>query len=328
MSLENTVEDLIQQVRDVTDEDNTSDVKDEFIIRMLNRAQQDLISEITRKYNPHFMKETYLTSSDFTTDSNGITRVATLPSQGFGYRINYVEAKVGDTWYSVSQVPHGHTLPFDTTNAASLPVVYAIQGNKLYVYPDTSQLTQLRIRYQFRAPKLNSTQGRVTAYSSANGTITLDSLGSSLSTSVDDLSAFINIIDSQTGVIKGTCQVSGINTSTKKLTVKSASLSRSTVYGYTVSTSLPSDIALDDYVCLASGTCVPYLSMDLSNYHVELASFHVKRALGTVDGADFSERDRIIDRVQKMWSGRENTMKIKRTRRGNMPNWTFFFRGS
>lgn len=328
MSLENTVEDLVQQVRDVTDEDNTSDVSDAFIIRMLNRAQQDLVSEITRKYNPQFMKETYLTASDFSADSNSITRVATLPSQGFGFRINYVEAKIGDTWYTVSQVPHNFTVPYDTTNAASLPVVYAIQGNKLYVYPDASQLTQMRIRYQFRAPKLNKSQGRITAYSSANNTITLDALGSNLSTSVDDLSAFVNIIDSQTGVVKATLQVSGINTTTKVLTLKSSSLSRANVYGYTVGTALPSDISLDDYVCLASGTCVPYLSMDLSNYHVELAAFHVKRALGTVDGADYSERDRIIDRIQKMWSGREYTMKIKRTRRGNLPNWTFFFRGS
>ena len=327
MSLENTAEDLIQQVRDVCDEDNTSDVSNAFLLRMLNRAQQDLVSEISRKYNPHFMQEVYLAPSAFVADGTGNVRKMPLPKQGFGFQINSVEVQIGQSWFVIKQVPHKHTLPFDGQNVAALPVVYSIQGGDLFLFPDASTVTQVRLRYQFRAPKLTTTQGRITAYDASAFTITVDSLGTDLSTSVDTLAAFVNIIDSQTGVVKATLQVSGINTTTKTLTIKTTSLSRSIVFGYTVDSALPASIALDDYVCLASGTCVPYLSMDLSNYHVELAAFHTKRALGTTDGADYSERDRVIDRIQKMWSGRDYTLKINRTRRGQLPNWQYFFRG-
>lgn len=322
-----TVEDLIQQVRDVTDEDNVSDISPEFILRMLNRAQQDLVSELTRKYNAHFMGEVILTQSDFKADAAGNARVADIPLKTFGYRINNVDARIGNAWTPVRQVPFSYTLALDTNSGSSVPVVYAVQGNKIFVYPDIDQLTELRIRYQIRPPKLVEKQGRVTAISS--NYVVLDDIGDGISSSVDDLSAFVNFIDANTGIVKGTAQVVGLNQTTNKVIIQTAaeSLSRTTVFGSSVSAALPADLALDDYICLASGTCVPYLASDLTNYHVELAAFHVKRALGTVGNADFSERDRVIERISKMWSGRENSMKINRTRYP-MYSWQSWFRGS
>ena len=322
------VEDLIQQVRDVTDEDNVNDISDDFIIRALNRAQQDLVSEITRKYNPQFMQEVLLTQSDFKQDIQGKARVATLPVRSFAYRVNNVDARVGDTWVPVRQVPFSYTLSLDTNSGTSLPVVYSMQGNKIYVYPNIDQVTQLRIRYQVRPPKLVATQGRVTEI--GENYVIVDDIGTGLSSSVDDLSAFINFVDAGTGLIKGTAQVVGLNDASNRVTIQvsSPNLSRTTVFGFAVSAAVPSDLALDDYVCLASGTCIPYLASDLSNYHVELASFHVKRALGTVGQADFSERDRVIERISKLWSGRENTMKINKTRNYPLYSWQSWFRGS
>jgi len=322
------VEDLIQQVRDVTDEDNVNDISDDFIIRALNRAQQDLVSEITRKYNPQFMQEVLLTQSDFKQDIQGKARVATLPVRSFAYRVNNVDARVGDTWVPVRQVPFSYTLSLDTNSGTSLPVVYSMQGNKIYVYPNIDQVTQLRIRYQVRPPKLVATQGRVTEI--GENYVIVDDIGTGLSSSVDDLSAFINFVDAGTGLIKGTAQVVGLNDASNRVTIQVSSphLSRTTVFGFAVSAAVPSDLALDDYVCLASGTCIPYLASDLSNYHVELASFHVKRALGTVGQADFSERDRVIERISKLWSGRENTMKINKTRNYPLYSWQSWFRGS
>ena len=326
MSLENTTEDLIQQVRDITDEDNTNDISPELIIRMLNRSQQALVTELVRKYTPHFMNELYYTASDFTTDDQGRLRVLQLPKQSFAFRVLNVDAKIGTGWYAVRQSPAITTIGLDFNNQASLPVVYRIQGDKLYLYPDASAITNLRIRFSFRAPKLVPTQGRITNFSSDTSTIVLDAVGSGLSTSVDTLAAFINVIDHLTGRIKATLQVSGINTTTKTLTIKTTSLSRSTVFGYTVGTALPTDIALDDYVCLASGTCVPFLSMDLTNYHVEIAGFFVKRALGTVDTADFSERDKVMEAASSFWTGRDYSLRIRRKRKLTHP--FLFFRGS
>lgn len=318
------VEDLIQQVRDVTDEDNEEDVSPEFIIRMLNRAQQDLVSEITRKYSPHFKSEVVLTSSDFSSDGTGKARVATLPPQAFAFRISSVDASISDAWLPVRQVPFNYTLALDSSTGSSLPTIYSIQRNKIYVYPGADAGVKVRIRYQMRPPKLVATEGRVVKI--IGNTISLDADVVNLTQEDTSLNNFINIIDASTGAIKATLQIQSV--SGKDITIKNTGLTRDVVFGYPVSTSMPEDIALDDYVTHASGTCIPYLASDLTNYHVELAAFHVKRALGTVDTPDFQERDRVIERISKMWSGRENTMKINRTRRYPLFHWSTFFRGS
>lgn len=323
-----TVADLIQQVRDVTDEDNPEDVSNDFIVRMLNRAQQDLISEITRKYNPQFMQEVFLTPANFEADGSGRKRVATLPPASFAFRINSVDAKIGDAWTPVRQVPFSHTLALDTSTGTSVPVIYSIQRNKIYVYPNVDSLVQIRIRYQLRPPKLVESQGRVIAFT--ENTIDLEDYAGDLTSVNTELKNYLNVIDQFTGVVKATLKVSGVtgNVVSISTTVPTEGQVRSSVFGNTISYEMPADIELDDYVTLASGTCVPYLSQDLTNYHVELAAFHTKRALGTVDVADFQERDRIIERISKLWAGRENVSKINRTRTFPLYSWQSFFRGS
>ena len=322
-----TVKDLIQQVRDVTDEDNVEDISDAFIIRMLNRAQQDLVSEITRKYNPQFMNEVVLTAKDFTADSSGVARVADLSkhAQSVAFKINSVDSRIGDAWTPVRQVPFSHTLSLDTQTGTSLPVIYSTQGNRLYVYPNVDTLVQLRIRYQMRPPKLTNIIGRVESWDTASSTITLDDASGLQGTSIENLSNFVNIIDPSTGQIKATFQTSDPGTSD---TIKIVISTRGSVFGRGITNTPLDDISQDDLICSAEGTCVPYLVSDLTNYHVEIASFHVKRALGTVDTPDFQERDRVIERISKLWSGRENTMKINRTRSFPLYSWQSFFRGS
>ena len=320
------VEDLIQQVRDVTDEDNAEDVSDAFIIRMLNRAQQDLVSEITRKYNPQFMNEVVLTAKDFAADSSGVARVADLSKymSSVAFKINSVDSRIGDAWTPVRQVPFSHTLALDTKTGTSLPVIYSMQGSRIYVYPNVDTLVQLRIRYQMRPPKLVATEGRIVEWTA--NTITLNKAPSSISELEDDLLNYINIIDQFTGQIKVTLQVNEI-LNEKEITIKTTDV-RDTIFGLPVSAAIPEDISSEDLICHAAGTCIPFLVSDLTNYHVEIAAFHVKRALGTVDTPDFQERDRVIERVSKLWSGRENTMKINRTRSFPLYSWQSFFRGS
>jgi len=322
-----TVEDLIQQVRDLTDEDNTEDISDAFIVRMLNRAQQDLVSEITRKYNSHFMSEVILSASDFSADSSGVSRVADLSKymSSVAFKINSIDSKIGDAWTPVRQVPFSHTLALDTKTGTSLPVVYSLQGNKLFVYPNVDTLVKLRVRYQLRPPKLTRVVGRITdiiapTLFKISDSSMLQDIGN------EDLSNFINIVDPFTGNIKSTHQIS-LAADNETVSIVSSNMYRDKVFGRTVDAEMV-DVSDDDLVCFAHGTCVPYLVSDLTNYHVEIAAFHVKRALGTVDNPDFQERDRIIERVSKVWAGRENTMKINRTRNYPLYSWQSFFRGS
>lgn len=324
-----TVEDLIQQVRDVTDEDNAEDVSDAFIIRMLNRAQQDLVSEITRKYNPQFMNEVVLTSSNFAADSSGVARVADLSKymSSVAFKINSVDSRIGDAWTPVRQVPFSHTLALDTKTGTSLPVIYSMQGSRLYVYPNVDTLVQLRIRYQMRPPKLVATEARVVGWDTEFTNIKLSNSLANADTVDASLNNYVNIICKLTGRVKATMQVVTIGETTSFKTSPDED-TRSSVFGNPISYSLPEDIDYDDLVCHAAGTCIPFLMSDLTNYHVEIAAFHVKRALGTVDTPDFQERDRVIERVSKLWSGRENTMKINRTRSFPLYSWQSFFRGS
>lgn len=327
MALDNTVEELIAQVRDITDEDNTTDISDELVLRMLNRSQQELIRLVTRRFNNQFMREVIYSNSDLGTDANLQARVLEIPDQAFGFAVNSVDTKIGDSWFPVSQVPFSYTLGLDNTVSTGYPLSYAVLGNKIYLFPIPDALTSIRVRYQFRAPKLVKSQGRITAFDVGANTITVDSLGSGLSTSVDDLSAFVNVVDHLTGEIKATLQVSGVTSGTKKLTIKTTGLDRSEVFGYAVADAIPANISLDDYVCLADGTCVPYLSHDLTNFLVDFAGFDVKRKLGILDQGDYASKERIEKAIGAMHFGRQNTKKIQRKYRTSNFSWQPWFRG-
>jgi hypothetical protein len=320
--LDNTVEELMERVRDITDESNTTDISDALVLRMLNRAQQELVRILSRRNNSYFKREVIYTSSDLKADANSATRVLDIPSQAFGFAVNSVDVKTGSAWLPVQQVPFNYTLGLDNASSSSLPCMYAILGNKLYLYNSPDSSVSIRVRYQFRAPKLVKSQGRiVTLTDVSSNQIELDSLGSSLSTDVDSLAAFVNIVDHLTGEIKATMQVSdGVSSSDKVLTMAS-SADRSIVFGYTVTGTMPTTVALDDLVCTADGTCVPYLSHDLTNFLVDIAGFYVKRKLGTVEQADFADRDEIIKAVKGMNFGRQQTKKIKRSDPMGRQNW-------
>ena len=134
-SLDNTTEELIQRVRDLCDEDNTTDVSDELILRMLNRAQQELVRILVKYYKEHYMREVIYSSSSLTTDANSQSRVLTIPSQAYGFAVNFVDAKLGSSWFPVQQVPYSYTLGLDNNSSTGMPLSYALKGNKIYLYP-------------------------------------------------------------------------------------------------------------------------------------------------------------------------------------------------
>lgn len=327
-SLDNTADELIQRVRDIVDEDNTTDISDALILRMLNRAQQELVRILTKRYKNHYMREVVYSTSDMTTDASSATRVLEVPNQAYGFAVNYIDAKIGSSWFPVQQVPFPYTLGLDNNQSSGLPLSYALKGNYVYLFPAPHSGTEVRIRYQFRAPKIVASQGRITAFDLSTETMTLDSLGSDLTTSVTNLWAFLNIIDHLTGEIKGTVQISGITTTTKVLQVKTSSLDRSSVFGYTVRSDLPADISKDDLVCTADGTAIPLLAHDMTNFLVDIAGFYTKRKLGTVDQADFADRDAIIKAIESTQFGRQYTKKIHQTDSSDLFSWHPFFMGS
>lgn len=307
----NNIESLEQQVRDITDELNTKDITPALIHRMLTRAQQDLVRMMMRRYKTTYLQEQFLTATDMLPSENGAPgRIADLPLLNFCGAVSDVAVSQGQSWYRVSPQSMAANVPNDYISAGSMPMTYSLMGSKLYVYPGLGAGYRLRVRYQFRPLPFVPTLGRIVEFDAENGVLTAVDLSDTLSTDVNSLSGFINVIDPITGVIKATVQLAGIDQDSGELQIKTSDPGRERVFGLAVATALPVTLAQDDVICHASGSCVPYLAADLTNYLVELAAFMVNRAMGVIGQQDYSERDRIIADVGKMWSGRENATMI------------------
>lgn len=301
------VDELIQEVRRLSDEDNTSDIGDADIIASLNRAQQKLVRMAVRKYEPMFMGE--VSSSSFS------GRELTIPELAIASTISTVDVIEGNNTYRVMIAPIRTLTELENTATTSRPSHYAIKGTKILLYPTPSAGTIIRVRYQVRPPNLVISQGRITTIDDANTTIYVDSLGDDLTTSIANLKAFVNIVDSTTGLVKGTLQVSNITTAQNKIAFKTSSLDRTTVFGSTVDSALPTDIALDDYICLAEGTCVPTLSIDFTDFLVQYSVVETLNRLGIPAQEAYARLKELQDDVDSMWTGRPKSKQIKQANR-------------
>jgi hypothetical protein len=298
------VDDMVVAVRQLADEDNTEDVTNSELLSSLNRAQQQLVRIAIKKYEPMFMREA--TISTF----NG--REATIPEQAFAVNVDSVDVVENNSrYYRVYPAPIRHMTELETSGTSSIPRHYSVRGDKLLLYPAPSSGVQIRVRYQIRPPKLVLTQGRITNIDDlSSGILYVNSLGSDLTTSIDSLKAFVNIIDGTTGLVKGTVQISAIDTDEKKITIKTASLDRSTVFGQTVSTSISTDTTLDDYITIADGTCIPTLVKDYSDYLIQFSVVETLNRLGVPSPEATARLRDLTTDVETMWSGRPSMSKV------------------
>lgn len=297
------VNDLIAEVRLASDEENSEDISDADILKFLNKGQQKLVRIATRHYEPMFMREA--TISSFSGNE------ATIPEQAFGLHIDSVDAVRNNRKYRVYPAPIRHTVDLESTGNTDTPTHYAIRGNKILLYPTPSSSTSLRVRYQIRPPLLVKQQGRITNIdNTSSGYINVNDIGSDLTTSIDSLQAFVNIVDGTTGLVKGTVQVSALDETSNKITIKTSSLDRSEVFGQTVATSFPTDIGLDDYVTIANGTCIPTLLRDYSDYLIQYATVDVMNKLGVNSQEAYAKLKELEDDVTAMWSGRPSTRRV------------------
>ena len=142
----------------------------------------------------------------------------------------------------------------------------------------------------------------------------VDDLGSALTTDTSDgFNAYVNIIDYNTGDVKGSMQISFINPSTKSVTFKSSGLSRSSVLGRTIATTLPTDIAVDDYLCIVTGTCVPEIPGAYSDYLTQYAVVEIRRRLGEDTTQEYAALKDLELELEKMWVGRESSHRVRKS---------------
>jgi hypothetical protein len=158
--------------------------------------------------------------------------------------------------------------------------------------------------------KLVLPQGRITIVNSASNYVIVDSAGSSLTTESDQFGSYVNIVDGQTGEIKGTAQIQIITEN--KITFRTVP-TRTTVLNRSVSAGLsPISINQDDYLSPIEGTCVPYYGRPVGNFLIQFAVSEIVRKLGGSSDQEEKVLDKFEKQIERTWAGRETQLRIKK----------------
>jgi len=300
------VDDMVDQVRAQTDENNTDDVTSAQILQTLNRAQRHAATLLARRFEEMMWDSTTVTTT-------AGTRTYDIPAAAYAGRIEMIEVATStDVRYKVERINNHKSTQFITTAQTSVPTHYTMMRNQFSLYPTPSGNITIHVHYNKRPENYVLQQGRITSIDTSTGYVLVDALGSSLTTSTTGFGAYVNVIDYNTGNVKRSLQVSAINTTTKQVTFKSASLTRATVLGHTISTTIGSDVAVDDYLCLVTGTCVPEIDEAYTDYIIQRAVVETRRRLGEPTVEDSAALKELEQELLKAWSGREQSHRIRR----------------
>ena len=236
-----SVNDLLDQLRAQLDESNPDNITDAQLLQTLNRAQRAATNIVARKYESLFWSST-------TTTTVGGQQEYDIPTDAFGRRVELVEVVVNGTSYECRRIANQQRTNYDSLTQSAYPQYYTLKKNKIELFPVPSSGVTVRIHYTKRPEQLVVTQGRITAFDSSSNYVIVDTLGDDIAVTTAGFVAYVNVVDYLTGEVKGTVQVAAIDEDLNQVTFKSSGLTRSTVLGRTVSTSLPTDIAVDDYI--------------------------------------------------------------------------------
>lgn len=298
-------DDIVNAIRDQTDESSTSYVTEDDILQSIARGQDYAADILARQYPDPLLDEPIvvpLVMGQFIYD---------FPEGILESRIVGVEATNGSVVYPMQRINHSDLHIYESSGKSMIPYVYAVVGNKYWVKPtpgsSNAMVYSLRlwILKELETPVLQ--QGRITRIDVAAGKIYLDSAGGDLSTESDNLNSYINVADAQTGLIKASFQ---IKTKIDNVLTIKAVPDRTAVYAKTVATTIPTTVEIDDYVCNVRGTCVPYLKKPFVNFVIQFATIEVKRRLGEDVTQELIALKAFEDQVEHSWVGRELTLRV------------------
>jgi hypothetical protein len=235
-----------------------------------------------------------------------------IPEDAFEQRLERIEVNIGGTFVPVRRVSYRDLYQYEAGSAqAAVPTHWAVVGTEYRLAPTPSGAYSLRVWYLQDPPPLVLSQGRITNYSSGSVYVTVDSIGDDVSTELDSLDAFVNIVDGMTGKIKATLQVRSIDGNRVSFRT---SPSQATVFGRTVASALPSSIEKGDFICSASGSCIPVLKKPFSNFLIQYAVAELQRSkLGGPADLEMRVVEKLEEQVERSWVGREQTIRVKRT---------------
>lgn len=304
-----TVENLVEEVRQQLDELNRDSVSTEAdILPTLNRASDFASDILTRKYPEPLLKYTTLdlqagvSEYDIPEDvfEDRILKLETTVPVGTG-RANYIE---------IQRISYRDITNYESAAISSFPLYYCIIGRKIRIVPQPSGSYDARM-WMIRNPeKLVMPQGRVTLINSTQNYIIVDEADGDLTTQSDQLASYVNVVDGQTGEIKGTLQIQSIVDN--KITFRTVP-ARSSVFNRQINTSLQ-DITIqeDDYICAIDGICVPYFGRPTSNFLIQYAVAEITRKLGGAAETEEAILKKFEQQVERTWAGRQQELRVKK----------------
>lgn len=312
-----TVENLVEEIRQQIDEMNRDSVSTEAdILPTLNRASDFASDILTRKYPEPLLQYTTLDlqAGVFEYDipenvfEDRVLKLETMVPVGTG-RANYIE---------IQRISYRDITNYESAAISSFPLYYCIIGRKIRIVPQPSGSYDARMWYIRNPEKLVLPQGRVTLINSAQNYIIVDQADGNLTTQSDQLASYVNVIDGQTGEIRGSLQIQSIVDN--KITFRAVP-TRDTVLNREISkndittgeTALQSiQIQQDDYICAIDGICVPYFGRPTSNFLIQYAVAEITRKLGGNAETEEKILEKFEKQVERTWAGRQQELRVKK----------------
>lgn len=304
-----TVDNMVDEIRNQIDEQNRDSVSIENdVLPTINRAQDYAFDIISRRYPDPILK--YVTLQ-----LNSNDQEYDIPEDAFEDRVEKIEISIPNgaalpTFREVQRISYRDISNYESSSRSNIPQYYCIIGRKIRFVSTPTGTYNARLWYIRTPDQLVQNQGRITVINSASNYVIVDQAGSLLSTEVDQLDSYVNVIDGQTGEIKGTLQIQVL--AENKVTFRTTPL-RTSVLNRTVTGSLSSvDVVLDDYLAPIEGTCVPYFSRPTTNFIIQYAVSEISRKLGSQAELEEQILQKFERQLESSWVGREVTLRVKK----------------
>lgn len=309
-----TVRDMISSVRSLMDEDSEFSLSDERdIVPALNRGLDNAYSLIA-KHNPDALltSRTFPAIPSFSIPEDVLEeRVESLeiivPSGSLGSSLSYPLKRlnfreIAGQSYNVLNIQ------------AAIPSHYTIVGKEIRVVPQGFAIQGgylMRLWALTDPPNLVKEYSRISLVNETGNYVSLEEVPQGLDSAADVLSGYVNVVDKNTGTVKGTLQVSQLLG--QRITFRSTP-SRTTVEDRPLVGSMVGlSIEVDDYLCPVQGTCVvPVLAKPVTNYIIQYAIAELTRRLGGESDKESSAREELEKQVKRTDKGKESSMRVHR----------------
>lgn len=306
------VDDLVSDVRQQLSEENTSAVDTNLdILPALNRAQDYASNILARHYESPLLAYT-------TVQLQGNKQEYDIPRDAMEQRLEKVELRNNGTFYELRRIDYRDITYYETNSRVNVPFYYCVVGDKYRLIPGPSGTYNLRVWYAKDPLPMVLQQGRVTLVNEAANYILLDAAGTDLTTEADQLNSYVNLLDGATGRLKASMQIKSIDDN--KILFKSTP-TRTEVLGLPISSDLsaltdneglPVTIEQDDYICVVSGSCIPFFKKPFSNFVIQYAIAELQRKLGGNADLELRVKEDLQQEVERSWVGREQDLRVKR----------------